>query len=75
MPKFKYNPLVDPHPTRMFKGWASRAQRRHFLARVKLHKYIGGNDFWTPRRGHAAVAGKLKSLPNRIHPIKRGRKK
>lgn len=74
MTRFKYNPLTDPKPTKMFHGWASRAQRRHFVARANLHKYVGGNDFFSPPRGHKAmtgVGGKLAGLPNRLHPIKR----
>lgn len=73
--RFKYNPLTDPHPTRMFHGWSSRAQRRHFVERPELHKYVGGNDFWTPRRGHAAVASKMRDLPSRLRPVRRRKTK
>lgn len=71
MARFRYNPLTDPKPTRMFRGWASRAQRRHFLAAPALRKFVGGNDFQTPVRGHGNIREKLAALPARIHPKRR----
>ncbi len=72
MPRVKrYNPLTDPKPKKWFKGYVSRAQRRHFMADARLAKFRPGMDWWTPPRGHAAVAGKMAGLPNRLHPIKR----
>lgn len=71
MARFRYNPLTDPRPTRMFHGWASRAQRRHFLGDTELHKYIGGNDYFSPRRGHGSVREKLSALPSRLRPKRR----
>lgn len=71
---YKYNPLTDPKPTRMFKGWASRAQRRHFLGVPALHKFIGGNDWYSPVRGRRMpLPEKLAALPTRIHPKPRRR--
>ena len=74
MARFRYNPLTDPKPTRMFKGWASRAQRRHFLADGELRKFIGGNDWHSPTRGRRMpLPEKLAALPARLHPKRRKR--
>jgi hypothetical protein len=72
--KYRYNVLVDPWPRRWYHGWASRAQRRHFTADPKLHKYVGGMDFWTPQAGKRRLSGKLERLPNRLHPKRRRRR-
>lgn len=69
--RYPYNPLTQPHPKQWFNGWASKAQRRHFMKSPRLQKYIGGMNWWTPKRGHGNISDKMKPLPNRLHPKKR----
>lgn len=73
----QYDPARDPLPRVWKRGWASQAQRRHFLAAPALQKFIGGMDYWTPPRGLKgaghSIGQKLDQLPQRVKRSERRR--
>jgi hypothetical protein len=72
MPGRKYQPGKDPKPTKWFKGYVSKAQRRHFQQDPDLSVYRAGMDYHTPPKGNPAKSGKttisnkMAQLPRRV---------
>lgn len=67
----KYRPGLDPKPRVWFRGYVSKAQRRHFEKTGSLAIFRAGMDYHTPpvgnpARGKTSIKNKLAQLPNRV---------
>lgn len=67
----RYRPGLDPAPTRWFRGYVSKAQRRHFQKTASLAIFRAGMDYHTPPtgnpgRGKTSIQNKVAQLPRRV---------
>lgn len=67
----RYRPGLDPKPRVWFRGYVSKAQRRHFQKTPDLAIFRPGMDYHTPPvgnpgRGKTSIKNKTAQLPNRV---------